>query len=563
MPKRRTPGLTPPEASLGSALRDTPIWPFRLAALVGAFVGASDELSLRNWQLLVVLAAATIFTVTSWRQPIAYRDDRRTRIVILTEQLCITLGVLATGAWSSPFVLFLVPSSMLGGFAAGGLFSALAAANSALAITLIHWGSFGTRSAIQDGSVWIAILGLVALISGLASRAARDAEAQQAEVLDRVRSLAAANSLLVSLQRVVQSLPATLDIDEVLDSTFAQMRELIRHDAIGIYLVEGDRALLVRRAGNDLVPALWMDHLPTSLRPTLESPRPVRVADTWPRKGLSRTGRSGVYATLRARGAMVGILALEVDAPGVYTEQDVDIAQGLGEALAIAIDNARLFEGIRVVAADEERSRIARELHDHIGSSLALIGFEVDRAISVAQDGGKIEPVLDELRTHVSAVVRDVRNTLFDLRADVSESRGLAGTVADFLEQVSLRSGVEGSVDFGPDTALPLPIERELWQMIREAIVNAERHSAGSAIRVHAANTHEGFVCCVVDNGIGIDVTSPRTDSYGLLGMQERASLVGAVVEAYPRPEGGTEIRIVLPRDPDMPVTRRTQEVPK
>ena len=72
---------------------------------------------------------------------------------------------------------------------------------------------------------------------------------------------------------------------------------------------------------------------------------------------------------------LVGLVAVEFNASGGFREHQSEVVHGLSEPFGIAIDNARMFRGIRTLAADEERSRIARDLHDHIGSSLALIGF--------------------------------------------------------------------------------------------------------------------------------------------------------------------------------------------
>ena len=120
------------------------------------------------------------------------------------------------------------------------------------------------------------------------------------------------------------------------------------------------------------------------------------------------------------------MIAVESERPAAFGQQQAEVVHGLTEPFGIAIDNARMFLRIGTLAADEERKRIARDLHDHVGSSLAMIGFEVDRAISLAaNDDDDVEPVLRELRQQVSAVVTDVRDTLYDLRTDVSDAHDL------------------------------------------------------------------------------------------------------------------------------------------
>src|SRR3954452_14357725 len=131
---------------------------------------------------------------------------------------------------------------------------------------------------------------------------------------------------------------------------------------------------------------------------------------------------------------------------------------------------------IRRTAADEERSRIARDLHDHIGSSLATIGFEVDRAASIAHDAKKVEPVLRELRAQVTAVVAEVRETLYDLRTELTEANDLGALLNDYLPRVQVRSGIITTHRVTIEGRVPLLQEREIWQIVREAITNVERH---------------------------------------------------------------------------------------
>jgi signal transduction histidine kinase len=205
---------------------------------------------------------------------------------------------------------------------------------------------------------------------------------------------------------------------------------------------------------------------------------------------------------------------------------------------------------IGTLAADEERKRIARDLHDHVGSSLALIGFEVDRAISMAANDDDVEPVLRELRQQVSAVVTDVRDTLYDLRTDVSDAHDLSDTVRSFLVRVQQRSNIVTVADMQLGPRLPLLLERELWQILREAIVNAERHSKAEHLTVTGRRSGELITLAVRDDGVGLDATRARPDSYGLMGMRERAHRMDADLSMRTLETGGTEMRIELSEGP-------------
>lgn len=541
-------GLGQPGTAIPPTLTAAPLWPFRVAALIGAFVRAQPELSLHNWSLTAITIAATIFTAVACKRPVAYRNDPKTRLRIVIELAIVVAAVLLSGAWASPFVLLLVPIGMLAGFAAGGIFSAQLAAAAVAVITVQHVPNVGVRPGLQDGALWVGLLGLVAFTSGLAHRAAHDAARQQQVALDRVSRLAEANSLLFALQRVAQTLPASLDLEEVLDSTVGRLRTMVRHDLLAVYLVDLStrRATPARTHGVNSARTYPLDRLPAGLRQAAESLKTVRIDPLNDGEGVSPGAKCGLYAALRARGSLVGFIAVEAIGADSFGQQQAEIVHGLTEPFGIAIDNARMFRRIRTLAADEERTRIARDLHDHVGSSLAMIGFEVDRALSVAVEGGETEPVLRELREQVSAVVRDVRDTLYDLRTEITDTRDLAATAAEFLARVGERSGIETLGDIRLTERLPMVMERELWQIIREGILNAERHSHATHLLVSGRQSGADLQFAIRDDGVGLDATEARPDSYGLIGMHERAERLDAELTLQSLTTGGTELRIHL-----------------
>jgi signal transduction histidine kinase len=91
---------------------------------------------------------------------------------------------------------------------------------------------------------------------------------------------------------------------------------------------------------------------------------------------------------------------------------------------------------------------------------------------------------------------------------------------------------------------MPLVLEREAWQVVREAIVNAERHSRGSTITVTGTRTGDNVTFVVRDDGVSLAATKARPDSYGLTGMRERAARLDADLRIRSHPEGGTEMRL-------------------
>ena len=91
---------------------------------------------------------------------------------------------------------------------------------------------------------------------------------------------------------------------------------------------------------------------------------------------------------------------------------------------------------------------------------------------------------------------------------------------------------------------LPLMLEREVWQIVREAITNVERHSRAKHLHIVVHETADHITTAVRDDGVGIGGTPMRPDSYGMVGMRERAANIGATLTARRHESGGTEIRV-------------------
>ena len=536
---------TPGAAQLVEA---PPLAPFRWATLGIAVVTGFGQIIDHPWPngfVLVLLAAYAVYTTL---RPVLYRDDRSTRALVVFDVLLHLFAVMATGNWNSSFAYCLVPSTLLAGFASGPLRALELIGASAGVISLRHLTDLGIRSGGARTAAWCGVLALVALTSGLARRVSEDAARQQ-RAEEKVDRLSEANALLFSLQRVAQSLPASLDLDDVLDSTVTRVRSLIDADAVTVLLYsESDRSWdAVRTKGYRGSYSLRTEELPPALREAVLSSRTIAIDDlSRPGAGLSDGARSGLFAPLRARGALVGLLAVESNRPMSFAPKHTDTINSVIESFGIAIDNARLFRRLRSVGADEERSRIARELHDRIGSSLALLGFEVDRLSSMSKRGEHVYDSLVDLRSQVTSVVSEVRETLYDLRTDVSEGQGLEDTLKVFCGRVRQRTKIDVTVLTTEKRRLAVPQERELWQIAREAITNVERHANASQLTVSWRCTSRGAELLIEDDGKGFVKGSGRPDSYGLLGMRERAASVNAVLDIESSPGAGTKIRVTL-----------------
>jgi signal transduction histidine kinase len=260
--------------------------------------------------------------------------------------------------------------------------------------------------------------------------------------------------------------------------------------------------------------------------------------------GLSYRSRCGLYCPMRARGELVGVLAIESRDRRRGDARDRRRMTDLARAAGLAIDNARWLERIHTLGMEQERTRLARELHDHIGQSVVYIGFELERLAELNQ-GRPVQADLMALRGDLRDLVEEMRDMLVDLRTDVSETQGVEDVIQSFLERVNKRNNVAVSMVADAEARMPLPIEREVWRVAREAVMNAERHAHASHVSILWLCNRDGALLEVADDGVGLPPGKAAAASgYGLVGMRERADSIGAQLEITSGPGAGTLVRM-------------------
>jgi signal transduction histidine kinase len=495
---------------------------------------------------LVVVAYAALRTI----RPLRVRDDARSVVAVVAEVALHVIIVVSTGYWDSPFVFSLITAIIVAGFSRGFAFSLLVATVSVMSVTVpdyLRHDSHQLRAAAQ----WASEMVLIALVAGFARRISGEADRQQTLALDRLGRLADANALLFSLHRVAQSLPASLDLDECLDSTMGRLRDLFEFTAAAVLLLDdADRGWVVaRREGTRLPARLGVDKLPPGLanavaqRGAVSEPNLLLAGGP----GLAPHMYSGIYTVLLARGAVIGLVSLEHPEASHFTDRDVELLQGFAEPAALALDNARWFGRLRTVGAEEERTRIARDLHDRIGQSLAYLAFELDRIVKSDGRGDTVGPSLEQLRSDIRDIIREVRDTLYDLRTDVSEDHDLLSVLNLYLQRVRERSSLDVVLRSEETGRLPLAQEREMFRIAQEALANIEKHAAATQVTINWQCAGHAAVLDIADNGKGFPIgQAGRLDSYGIIGMRERAASIGATLHVDSDPGVGTRVRCLL-----------------
>lgn len=209
--------------------------------------------------------------------------------------------------------------------------------------------------------------------------------------------------------------------------------------------------------------------------------------------------------------------------------------------------SARLEESL-----EEERARIAREMHDELGQKLTALRMELNWIGSRLHEGQTIlQKKINELVHLVDSTTTVVRRIASDLRPPMLDDLGPIAAIEWLTEDFSLRTGIDcrltlESVQLNGDDTL----STGLFRMVQEALTNVARHAEAKAASVNIQQANDSLTLTIRDNGKGInDNPLYKKSTLGLLGMKERARLLGGTVDIYRHPEGGTEVKIVLPID--------------
>lgn len=372
----------------------------------------------------------------------------------------------------------------------------------------------------------------------------------------RSRSLAAERlQLVLELGRRVSSI---LDLEALLPEACRLIAQAFRYDMVGINLLDplDDRKLYQAAA---YPPALA---LPRSFRVPLgrgmtgwvaAHGRPLLANDVSrePRylPGPGRETRSELDVPLKVGRRTIGVLNVESERLGAFSEDDVPYLEGLAVQLAQAIENARLAARSRQLAAAEERARLARDLHDETVQALVAIRRQLDLLELDLDERPRALERLEALHELVDRTLEGVRRLSRNLRPAVLEDLGLVAALRDHLVELG-RLGLRAELEvIGEPRRLAPVTEYAVFRVAQEALSNVARHAGTDRARVTLAFSPEELVLAVEDQGAGFDAAARDGEGggQGLVGMRDRAAEIGADLRVVSRPGQGTSVRLAVP----------------
>jgi signal transduction histidine kinase len=255
---------------------------------------------------------------------------------------------------------------------------------------------------------------------------------------------------------------------------------------------------------------------------------------------------SALVVPLIAGVRTVGLIVLERDGVGGYPPSLTYKIISTAAPAALRLEAALLFDEVRSLATNEERQRLAREIHDGVAQELAMIGYGIDNAqAGLPENAQETADELRELRGEVTRVITELRLSLFELRTEVDRHGGLTAAIAEFARISGNQAGLKVHLSLDEAGRLPASMESELLRIAQEAITNARKHAFAANLWVSCTIDPPFALIEVSDDGQGLS-DQRNQGSYGLAIMAERAERIRGRLEIRPREPSGTTVAVVI-----------------
>ena len=198
---------------------------------------------------------------------------------------------------------------------------------------------------------------------------------------------------------------------------------------------------------------------------------------------------------------------------------------------------------------EEERRKVAREIHDGPAQSIANLVFRVELIENLLdKDINKAKAELTELKSLVRSSIQDIRKIIYDLRPMSLDDLGLIPTLASYIDKFVKETGIEINFTIiGNQKRLSNTYEVTIFRIVQEALNNIFKHARARSGKVRLEYGLDNINLLIIDDGIGFDPVEINGEKYGLASMKERCTLLGGRINIESRPKRGTIIKIILP----------------
>ena len=384
-----------------------------------------------------------------------------------------------------------------------------------------------------------------------------------------------------TLTEIDRRLVGVVDLQRILDGILQHTMNLTKSPWVGVLMREEGSTYVRWRAlkGNRTSPYLNPFDPGPGILAILANAEPLVIQElaentrfhlsTVP--GIAEEGVvSSAWLPLKGEGEVRGVLTIGYRNYHDFSGREMRLLLSLGEKTSIALANATLYEhllereqelemlsGARVKAQEEERRRIAREIHDGLGQMLTAIKLNLEILEDAVDLAGEERRRVTDMKSLLDSVMQEAREISYNLMPSVLDDFGLAPALQLLCERVSSRSGIQVTFHaHGMQDRLSPTEEISLYRIVQEALNNATRHAEATEIGVQVIRHDRMIRLTVEDNGRGMPSASARQrrvegGGMGLASMRERASSFNGTLTIDSSPGKGTLVAVEIPLEPE------------
>ncbi len=375
------------------------------------------------------------------------------------------------------------------------------------------------------------------------------------------RTIEARTQRLQAIRQISQLVSQGLSIDELLKVVRQGIAQIFTSAGaaaveVTLGLRNGAKISLNRRLTVKIDPATLVGQVMTQARSKLLSQVKRQNLYAAPAGATVETIESLLMAPLITGGKVIGLILVESQTPDLFDESDLETLDTLAFQIASAIEHARLLQKTREIAIVDERTRLARDMHDGVAQNLAYLLIQVDRALNMVADGSKVAGQLEQISSLLKQNIDELRRHIFDLRPLDLEGKPIFEVLEKFVAEFGQRWNLKTTCTIhGQPVEMSPEVESSLYRILQEALSNARQHAHCRHLAVTLAVVDQEWVNLEVsDDGAGFEVSQPGASpdrrpgkGLGLTSMRERAQSVGGQLRVESGPDRGTRIVAVLP----------------
>ncbi|MBK8137207.1 MAG: GAF domain-containing sensor histidine kinase [Chloroflexi bacterium] len=375
----------------------------------------------------------------------------------------------------------------------------------------------------------------------------------------RIDSGTSVEDWLDGLVKISRRIARMEDVDNAFTEILPITRELIDSDTASLGLLESRDQLILKyqatergcgQLQNEWIqsPELWKAITSAC---AYRHPEDTHSPEfRWPCKDAVYAVQAAAVVPLILDDSAIGVLWVGRYSRTSFTPADLARLGSLADQAVIALEHASMAARLQSLAVIEERSRIAREMHDSLAQILGYLGLEMQTLEALTLQGNR-EAVLAELkqaRQIIKSAQVDVRGNILSLRTTLAGGVDLTESIQKYVDEFEVQTGIATRLIDDCDVALTLsPLaETQLVRIVQEGLTNVRKHARATSVDLCLAIRDQKLYVTLSDNGIGLQSTS-SDGHFGLQTMRERAESVGGTLTISSVPAQGTTIALVLP----------------